>query len=324
MKRALRMIVALLLLASLLVLVPSGTIVAQAEIVELPLDAKAGMKPQEDGYVGEWEYTDPSISVKVEKNFYKDTYYLVARIKVANGSQIRTSMAGSYWSPSTANPITMAKNANAVLAINGDYYTGLNGAGYVTRQGKEYRVNCTGKKGQYAGLYDVLVIDNLGDMHILPKTDDEAIAAFKQSLLDENGNATRTIVNAFTFGPALIIDGEPQPIVKDDQKASHKPAQRMCLAQVGPLEYLCIASEGPECKSSVGLTLVEFAELVASFEEIQNAYNLDGGSSTRMVFKDMDEKKGVRSYVKINSPLNPKNRYLNDIIYFASAWKPEE
>ena len=41
MKKALRIIVTLLLLASLLVLVPSGTIVAQAEIVELPLDGKA-------------------------------------------------------------------------------------------------------------------------------------------------------------------------------------------------------------------------------------------------------------------------------------------
>lgn len=321
MKKALRIIVTLLLLASLLVLVPSGAIVAQAEIVELPLDAKEGMEPQDDGYVGEWEYTDPSISVKIESGNYKDTYYLVARIKIANGSQLRTSMAGSYWSPSTGNAVTMANRANAVFAINGDYYSQLNGAGYITRQGKEYRVNCTGKNAER---FDVLVIDNLGDLHILPKATNESIEEFKNSLLDENGNATRTIVNTFTFGPALIIDGEPQPIVEDKQKATHKAAQRMCLAQVGPLEYLCIASEGPECVRSTGLTLEEFSELVCSFEEIQNAYNLDGGSSTSMVFRKQDEKSGTWKNDKINSPLNPKRRPVNDIIYFASAWQSEE
>ena len=87
----------------------------------------------------------------------------------------------------------------------------------------------------------------------------------------------------------------------------------MCLAQIGPLEYLCICSEGPEDKGSVGLTLDQFCDLVSSFEGIQNAYNLDGGSSSTMVFRDQ----------KINSPNNPKRRPLCDIIYFASAYQPD-
>jgi exopolysaccharide biosynthesis protein len=95
--------------------------------------------------------------------------------------------------------------------------------------------------------------------------------------------------------------------------AADRAAQRMCLAQLGPLEYMCISSEGPEDPGSTGLTLEQFAELVASFEGVTNAYNLDGGSSSTMVF----------NRDKVNSPNNPKRRPLKDIIYFASAYQPD-
>ena len=87
----------------------------------------------------------------------------------------------------------------------------------------------------------------------------------------------------------------------------------MCIAQVGELEYLCICAEGPEDKGSKGLVLEQFAELVASFG-VQNAYNLDGGSSATMVFQGD----------KINSPNNPKRRPLCDMLYFSSAYVPDE
>ena len=128
----------------------------------------------------------------------------------------------------------------------------------------------------------------------------------------------RTIVNGYTFGPGLVIDGVPQTGYVDNDNAALKSAQRMCLAQVGPLEYLCIVSEGPEDPGSVGLNLEQFTELVASFEGVQNAYNLDGGSSSTMVFKSE-----THNFDKINSPNNPKRRPLYDIIYFASAYKSD-
>ena len=313
MKTVLRLIAVLLMLAMMLVLIPSGAIVAQAEIVELPLDAKKGLDLQKDGFVGELAYEDPSISVRIEKGRIYDTNYMVAYVKLANASQLRSSMAGSYYSPSAASAITMAKRANAVFAINGDYFSARNGVGYTVRMGKEYRNRCN-------GTYDVMVIDNQGDLHILQAPTKADMEAFKEQLTADG----RTVINGYTFGPGLVINGERQTGFVNMDNAADKSAQRMCLAQVGPLEYLCIASEGPEDKGSVGMNLEQFSELVYSFEGVINAYNLDGGSSTTMVFQEIDPKTKKRAYDKVNSPNNPKRRHLNDIIYFASAYQPDK
>lgn len=296
MKRVLRFVAILLLLISLLVLVPSGNIVAMAEIIEIPLEDKVGLVPQPDGYLSDWEYQDPSISVKIEKGRIYETNYLVAHVKLANASQIRSTMAGNYYNEYTIGGVTMGKRTNSVLAINGDFFTERNGVGLVVRQGKQYRNKCN-------GYYDILIIDEKGDLHILPHATKEDVEAFEG-----------TPINTYTFGPALVLDGVKQTGFVDMNNAALKEAQRMCLAQVGPLEYLCIASEGPEDKGSVGLTMEQFSELVASFEGVQNAYNLDGGSSTTMVFKRD----------KINSPNNSKRRHISDMIYFASAYQPDE
>jgi len=295
MKTKLRLVAIVLILASLLILVPSGVNVAGAEIIEYDLDDKAGVKLQKDGYLSDLEYEDPSISVKIEKGRYCETNYVVARVKIANATQLRSMMASSYYSPSTLMGTSMAKKANAALAINGDYFPARNGKGYVARQGKVYRTKCNGE-------YDVLIIDDQGNLHIIKNATNEDIAAFEG-----------TVVNGFTFGPGLVIDGVRQTGYVDNDNAALKSAQRMCLAQVGSLEYLCIVSEGPEDPGSVGLNLEQFSELVASFEGVQNAYNLDGGSSATMVFQND----------KINSPNNPKRRPLYDILYFASAYQPD-
>ena len=140
MKNILRIALLALMLLALLVLVPSGAIVAQAEILELPLDATEGLAPQESGYLSDWAYEDPSISVSIETGRYEETNYMVARVKLANATQLRTAMASNYYNPSTSLGSTIARRCKAVLAINGDFFSSRNGAGLVTRQGKQYRL----------------------------------------------------------------------------------------------------------------------------------------------------------------------------------------
>lgn len=308
MKNILRIALLIAMLLSLLVLVPSGAIVADAEIIELPMDMKEGIKsaiaPWPQYYKSDWEYEDPSIHITIEPGRVENTNYLVARVKIASASQIRSMFMGSYGSPSEEWGTTLAKNAKAVLAISGDSFHKHSNIGLVAKQGKVYRNKCDRLEDKSGLRYDVLIIDDQGDLHIQPQATSADVDSFPG-----------TIVNGFTFGPGLVIDGVKQTGFRNMNNASDKPAQRMCIAQVGPLDYLCIYTEGPEDTGSTGLTLEQFADFVFSFEGVQNAYNLDGGVTTWMVFKQ-----GTNSYAKINGT-NPKKRPIADILYFATAWQ---
>ena len=77
---------------------------------------------------------------------------------------------------------------------------------------------------------------------------------------------------------------------------------------MGPLSYLIIATEGPENKGSTGLTIPEFAQLCADLG-VQQAFNLDGGSSATVVLNNE----------KINSLSTGKVRSIGDIVYFITA-----
>ena len=307
MKNVVRALLLVLLLLGMLFLVPSGALVGQAEIVEIPIDAKVNelIDPLPEGYLSDWEYQDPSISVRIEKGRFCETNYVVAYVKIANASQIRSAMAGRYGDESTEFGRTMAQRCKAVLAINGDYFIGHNNVGFVTRQGKNYRTKCDNTEDKSGLRFDVLIIDEKGDLHILPQATNADIATFQGA-----------IVNGFSFGPGLVIDGVKQSGFVNMNNGAGIPAMRMCIAQTGELEYLCLATEGPEDKGSVGLNLEQLAELVSSFEGVQNAYNLDGGTSSTMAFKQGGK------YVRVNSPNNPKSRQIKDILYFSSAYLP--
>ena len=287
-----RIVFIILMILLLAVFVPSGS--AFGAVIALPIDKSGGPVPLESGYLGEWEYLDESLHVNITQGRMFDTYWMAATITIADASQIRTAVAGNYYNPSKEYASTMARRVNAVLAINGDFF-GFNTTGYTARQGKVFRRRANGKT-------DVLIIDKDGNFHILPSATEEECEAYED-----------VVVNAFNFGPGLVIDGIAVTDFSDDQlygKGPEKQAQRICIAQTGPLEYLVVYCEGPENEDSVGLTMSQFVELVSSFDGVQNAYNLDGGSSSSIIF----------NRYKVNGMSSRKMRQVSDIIYFASAY----
>lgn len=307
MKNVLRALLLALFMLAMLLLVPSGALVGQAEIIEIPVDAKPGdmIAPRPECFLSDLEYQDPSISVRIEKGRYCETNYVVAYVKIANASQIRSAMAGSYSNTSAEFGRTLATTWKAVLAINGDNFHLRNNVGLVIRQGRNYRMKCDNPEENSGRRFDVLIIDEKGDLHILPQATNADIEAFEG-----------TIINGFAFGPGLIIDGVKQTGFVNMNNGALIPAMRMVIAQTGELEYLCLATEGPEDKGSVGLNLEQLADLISSFEGVQNAYNMDGGTSSTLAFKQGSK------YVRVNSPNNPKSREIKDILYFSSAYLP--
>jgi len=297
-RRLLRLVLIVLFLALMLVLLPAPGIHSYAEVLTLPLDETGGVPPYDWGYLGDSAYRDPSIDIAITHGRHDTTNWTAVTIQLANASQLRTLKAGPYGSTQEAQGAALAKRVKSVLAIGGDFFV-YHQYGYIVRQGEFYR-------NKLSGEHDVLIIDDQGDLKVLIRPTEEDMKAYE-------AEHKARIVNAFTFGPALVVEGQPVTDMVLGRSELVR-AQRIALCQTGPLSYLVVYSEGPNDKNSKGLTLPVFVELVASFPEVQTAYNLDGGSSATIVFQD----------VKINGPLSQRSRSIGDIIYFASAYVGEQ
>lgn len=284
----------------MMMLVLMASAAAMGEAVKLPIDLSGGMPYSEKNCVSETVYEDASIRVEISSEQVGKTMVHLARVKIADPSQLRTAPAYAFDRDQTAPQTAIAQRVNAVLAINGDYfsYQSVRG-GYMIRQGEMY-INQPIKQR------DVLIIDGNGDFHIEREITEETLAKY-----DDLGG----IINSFNFGPGLIIDGELCDRFKSVYNMAEDKAARSCICQVkrGEMEYLCVVSEGTDDSRGGGMTLEEFTDYVATLG-VQNAYNLDGGNSAALMY--LGE--------KINAVKNRNHRPLSDIIYFASAVKAEE
>lgn len=312
-----RMLACLMTLMLMLLSIP-----AMADTLSpLPMDrVSPGPAPKDENYLSATEYADESITVKIGEGRYADTDYVYAHVKISHPSQLRTAPAAVVNSASagfvrTASEANfrgryVAKAVNAVVAMNGDFYTKTDMVKVVLRQGKQVR-------NIAAGLSDLLIIDMNGNFSYLPTCTKEDYEAYY------NANQ-ESLYQVFCFGPVLVENGE-KTIGEDYQNnsvGSHKGTQRSAIAQLGPLEYLLITCNGSQTKNNKGMTILEFATLCETVgKELSEsgcvlAYNLDGGNSSTLVFKEMNKKTGNLNYVKVNCP--EIERFLGDMIYFAT------
>ena len=267
---------------------------ALAEDFSLPIDFSGGYKPDPNGYT-ENSYEDASLSIKMEVRDIDAVRYDIAWIKVASPTQLRTAIAGEPNQVVAEKPGRMARRVNAVLAINGDFYTQRQD-GLIYRQGQAFRYILNPEK-------DVLVIDELGDLHVFLGNENQTseLLSFLQS--------GRTIINAFTFGPAIVKDGValPMPATYQTRFDSAIRAPRTVIAQIGPLEYVFVEAEG-RVKHSKGVTTDQMGEFMVTLG-VQTAYCLDGGNSSIMLFNGR--------YFDANYA--ESEREQSDIIYVCSA-----
>ena len=282
-------------LTALFLLIPC---VSLAE--SLPPEGAAPYAPVESALSGDgMSYDDGTMSVKITTDVVQETKIYWVEVKISDPSQLRTAVAGAKGTKAAAQPLTMAKRNNAVLAINGDFYAGHN-SGVVYRMGELLR-----NVPVYSR--DELMIDANGDLTILdvkPGTSSGKIAEGIEAYMAEH-----EIRHAFCFGPGLIKDGERLEFDYREKVSCGYPtrAQRMIIAQTGELQYLFLATEGPE-QDEPGLTVPECVDLLMERGDVITAYNLDGGNSTHIILCGE----------KINAKEFPKSRDIADIIYFAT------
>ena len=303
-----RWIIAVLMLLALPLVISSP---ARADTHPLALDMTVKGDPwQPGGWIDDWEYEDESIHATLYESVYQPmpsnervrTRVVVVTIK--DPSQLRTTMSNeSYTDPTQAMSGQMAKFVNAVVAMNGDFVKYTYDFGYVIRQGVFYRDELDNQKYPR----DVLAIDDAGDFHIVPAASSASMAAFLADL-EASG---RKAINTFTFGPALIIDGEVQDVSGGTEFEPSRPNQRICIMQLDTLTYAILQTDGDSPKSN-GFSLPKLAEYAQSRlaelgYTVKVAYNLDGGASAHLIMHNHLVNK------------NNASRGISDLIYFASA-----
>ncbi|MBQ8200827.1 MAG: phosphodiester glycosidase family protein [Clostridia bacterium] len=266
--------------------------------------AEGGYAPNPDCFVEADEaagvkagYYDESLSITMERIDVDGVSYNVARVKIADASQLRTGLEDPKKGKKNNYVHNIAAKYNAVLAISSDFFT-KNNSGYVIRMGETFR------KKLYKNR-DMLLIDSNGDFHIVYQSNED----------DFNALMARTdisITNVFNFGPALVANGAalevPDYYLKNNTFNVKRPEPRCAIGQVGPLEYLLVVADG-RSDDSDGATGEQLAQFMAE-QGCITAYNLDGGDTALMWFKDDYYSRKTK-------------RSQSDIIYFATAVNPD-
>jgi len=237
--------------------------------------------------VTDTSYKDDNITISIETARKNGTTFYVADILLSDVSYLKTALAKNVYGRNIKQTTSaMAEEHQAIFAINGDYY-GFRDTGYVLRNGVSYRDN---------GNDDALVIDGDGSFSVVREG-----SASMESLVDDGA------WQVFSFGPALVLDGEIVVDSGSEVSKSKNSNPRTAIGQAGELHYIIIVSDG-RTKESQGLSLLELAEEFAG-RGCSIAYNLDGGGSSTMVFNGRI----------INNPTDGRRageREVSDIVCF--------
>ena len=264
---------------------------------KLPMDFTVPPAPDAALYT-EDSYEDETISVKLEHQEMDDgTKMHVAYIRIADPSQLRTGVANPEKPASTRTKTvrSMARNYNAVIALNGDNYTDT-----PKKTTFEYRMT-TKIRSNSNKLKDILIIDDLGDFHLFVQS--QGIKEYPEIMKKEG----RKLINAFTFGPALVKDGKLLELDEDYGYNPNGREPRTAIGQMGPLSYVMVLIEAKDRSGKTGFSQGKHAEFMYNLGCVQ-AFNLDGGNSAEMVFGEQ----------VIKGQPGGDERTLSDIIYFAT------
>ena len=231
----------------------------------------------------DYSHVSHNLKIMIDKVEETNRQYFVAEIW-CDADRI-ASLLASETLDRTVRMTTSAlfnEAEDAVLAINGDFVSYHNG-GIAIRNGKIYR-DSNG--------YEMLILYSDGEMvGIMPNKVDA------DKLIDDSA------VQCWSYGPILVQNY----VAYDDftSRSSVNPNNpRTGIGMIEPGHYIVIVADGRRAEYS-GPTLVEFAKMFEDYG-CKVAYNLEGGSTSTMVFKGE----------VINTPSGGDEKVTGDIIYF--------
>ena len=241
-------------------------------------------------------YCDETILAIAWKEALGNSAVSFGAIKMAHGSQLRRCIANnSYGSDVQLYASDMARDVNAVIALNGDFYA-FRKIGVTVYQRRLYR-----NAGESL---DTCFVTAAGDL-VFAHRGELRSDADTQRFMDEHD-----VVFSLSFGPILVENGE----LKGPESYGDYPIgeinniySRSGIGQLGERHYL-IATLGEQGPYNTRAQLYTFAGYLAA-KGCESAYALDGGQTAVMIFNG-----GTFNRVDWDS-----ERTMSDIVYFATA-----
>jgi len=210
----------------------------------------------EDGWKAECE----AFSIEVEEIYIGASRCYIADVMIRDMACMRAAYAyDTFESKRREVSSEMAKRWNAVIAINGDYYS-YRSDGIIVRNGSLDRNR---PKREMLAIYDD------GHMEIVDETkvDIELLMA-------------RGLLHTFSFGPTLVRDGKAIEDFSSSKVKNSNP--RTGVGQIEPGHFIFIVVDGRQ-DDSHGMTLSHYAQVFEDYG-CELAYNFDGGASSEMIF----------------------------------------
>ena len=236
-------------------------------------------------------YKDDNISINLSESTVNSTQVYVADVTVSSSDYLKTAFAqNAFGTNVTAKTSETAKNNNAILAVNGDYY-GANSTGYVIRNGVVYR--------------DTVREDSSnGDLAIYK---DGSFKIIYEDQISADQLVKDGVVNLLAFGPALVENGEIAVGTNEEVGQAMISNPRTAIGIIDANHYIIVVSDGRTSESK-GLSLYQMAEVMKSYG-VKTAYNLDGGGSSTLYFNSQVINKPTTGGNKISE------RAVSDIVY---------
>lgn len=245
-------------------------------------------------------YTSGSTSIRISTvvtGTGDDTVtYYVADVTLGDATTLRSAFAQNAFGENiTENTSDIAKENNAIFAINGDYY-GFRDTGIVIRNGVIYR-DSPAREG--------LAFYTDGTVKVYDETTTSA-----SQLLAEG------VWNTLSFGPAIVENGQTvagiENVEVDTNIGNHSIQGEQPRTAVGVIDsnhLVFVVVDGRSPGYSKGVTMTGMAEIMESLGAT-TAYNLDGGGSSTMYFDGS----------LVNNPLGKgEERGTSDILYIESG-----
>ncbi len=220
-------------------------------------------------------YQSKNVDVTVAYYETNGVKYQIADIYIQDISCLRTY--GIWMSGvNVGKTPDLAKSANAILAVNGDYYSNAktNQHGWFVRNGEELA-----RYDFSTYTSDLLILYYDGSMEVIPVTEITS--------LDYDAILARYPYQVWYFGPSLLTaDGAAKPEgTYNSTLMTYNP--RTAIGYYEPGHYCLLTVEGTRVGSnstSKGMTMIEMSELFSQLG-CKIAYNMDGGGSAAMTFQ---------------------------------------